>query len=94
MNMFGFVHFNRLLIADPLQKRLGGTVHMGRLNWHADSYHIYGKDIRDFEERFLRRLKNSSFSDRVYSFQDPIIQEIWNDAEKAVLDKIKDYDSR
>jgi thymidylate synthase len=94
MNMFGFVHFNRLLIADPLQKRLNSRVHMGRLNWHADSYHIYGKDVRDVEERFIGRLESSDISERVYNFHDPMIQEIWNDAEKTVLEKIKAYDSR
>jgi thymidylate synthase len=67
---------------------------MGRLNWHADSYHVYGKDIKDFEERFLRRLEKSDFQDRVYNFHDQIIQDIWKDAEKTVIQKINTYDSR
>ena len=29
-----------------VEKRTGKTVKLGRMNWHADSYHIYGKDIQ------------------------------------------------
>ena len=94
MNMFGIVHFNRILIADPLQEQLSRKIHMGRLNWHADSYHVYGKDIKDFEERFLRRLEKSDFDERVYNINDQMIQDIWKDAEAAVIEKIKTYDSR
>ena len=60
MNMFGFTHFNRLAIADPLQERLGRPVELGRLNWQADSYHLYGKDQKDFTARFQDRLAVSS----------------------------------
>ncbi|MCX7040908.1 MAG: hypothetical protein NT005_17460, partial [Spirochaetes bacterium] len=38
MNMFGFTHFNRLAVADPLQQRLGRRVELARLNWQADSF--------------------------------------------------------
>ncbi len=94
MNMFGFVHFNRLLIADKLEKRMGMKVELGRMNWQADSYHVYGKDQQDFKDRFLKRLGSSAFEDRVYRFQSPEIQEIWNEAEAAVRKKIRDYDAQ
>jgi len=44
MNMFGFTHFTKLLIADRLQEKLNAPVVLGRLNWQADSFHLYGKD--------------------------------------------------
>ena len=92
MNMFGFTHFNRLLVADPLEERLGKRVELGRLNWQADSFHIYGKDRRAFEERLLRRIGCTSLEDRVYRFRDPAIQEMWNEAEGSVRAKIERHD--
>jgi thymidylate synthase len=94
MNMFGFVHFGRHFVADPLQERLGRRVELGRLNWQADSYHVYGKDQRDFEQRFLNRLATTSFQDRVYDFFDETIQEIWREAQDAVRAKIARQDAK
>ena len=93
MNMFGITHFNRLLVADPLQARLGKSVALGRMNWHVDSYHLYGKDHAEFKARFFDRLDGTSFEDRVYNFFDDTIQEIWNEAEGMALAKIREYDS-
>jgi len=94
MNMFGFVHFNKTEIADELAKRLSAPVKLGRLNWHADSYHLYGKDQKDFKERFWDRLEKTSFEDRIYNFHDDFIQEIWGEAETEVLERIRAYESR
>jgi thymidylate synthase len=94
MNMFGFTHFNRILVADALQARMGRRVELGRMNWQADSYHLYGKDQKDFRERFWHRLSKTAFADRVYLFFDPLIQEMWREAEEAAVKKIADYDGR
>ena len=94
MNMFGFIHFSRGLIADPIEKRTGKKVALGRLNWQADSYHVYGKDLRNFRERFLNRRAASSFEDRTFRFFSPEIQEIWAEAEGAARSKIAAYDGR
>ena len=93
MNMFGLTHFTRLLIADPLQNLLGKEVRLGRMNWQADSYHLYGKDQQEFRERFWNRLKSTEFDDRIYYFFDENIQEIWNEAEEKVMEKIRNYDA-
>jgi len=92
MNMFGFIMFNKEVIADGIAKRTGKTVKIGRLNWQADSYHIYGKDILDAKQRLFDRLAIGTFEDRVYNFDDETIQEIYNDAEPAVRAKIAEYD--
>ena len=91
MNMFGFIHFTGYAVADELEKRLGRRVELGRLNWHADSYHIYGKDLEDFRKRFFDR-QREPFEKRVYNFFSPMIQEIYNEAEELILNKIKKYD--
>jgi thymidylate synthase len=92
MNMFGFTHWSRSEVADPLERRLGRPVALGRLNWQADSYHVYGKDRAAFEERLLKRLGSTRFEDRVYFFRDEAIQEIWREAEVAVRAKIGRHD--
>ena len=94
MNMFGLVQFNRLLIADQIEQRTGRKVGLGRMNWQADSFHIYGKDIEAAEQRLFRRLDKGELTDRTYRFSDPLIQEIYGGAEEGILKKIADYDSR
>jgi len=91
MNMFGFVQFNKVEIAERLAEKTGKRVQLGRMNWHADSYHIYGKDLDEFQKRLLSRI-DEPFEKRVFNFYDPMIQEIYTEAEKKVLQKINDYD--
>jgi len=92
MNMFGFVMFNRDVIAAELARRTGKTVRLARLNWQADSFHIYGKDIADAKARLFDRIPSTSFDDRVYRLSDETIQEIYDEAEAAIRAKIAEYD--
>ena len=94
MNMFGFVRFNRDVIAAEVARRAGKTVRLGRLNWHADSFHIYGKDLDAARQRLFDRIKVTVFEDRVYNFNDPMIQEIYTGAEATVREKIREFDAR
>lgn len=93
MNMFGFIHFTRDVVADAVARRTGRPVALGRLNWHADSYHIYGKDIADAEKLLFGRLEGTAFEDRVYRMDDEMIREMYDEAEAAVLAKIRAYDA-
>ncbi|MBD3242218.1 MAG: hypothetical protein GF331_16620, partial [Chitinivibrionales bacterium] len=92
MNMFGFIQFNRQLIADAVAEKAGRRVELGRLNWHADSWHIYGKDIANAKAMLFDRVDSMPFSDRVYNFHDEFIQEMYRGAEQMILKKIADYD--
>ena len=105
MNMFGLTMFNREVIADEIQKRTGKKVHLARMNWQADSWHIYGKDIKQAKERLFDRLpkdkdyhseaelvRMDTLSERTFNFYDPDIQEMYNEAEAVVLAKIAEYD--
>jgi thymidylate synthase len=94
MNMFGFCRFNREVIADEIARRSGRPVKLGRLNWQADSFHIYGKDVEAAEQRFFNRLQTTTFEERIFNFQDPLIQEIYNEAEAQVRTKIEEHDRR
>ena len=93
MNMFGFTHFNNEVIAAEVSKRSGKEIKLGRMNWHADSFHIYGKDIQQAKERLFSRLETTDFEDRVFNMGDEMISEIYNEAEQIVIDKIKKYDA-
>lgn len=94
MNMFGFIQFNHEVIAAGVSARTGRTVKLGRLNWQADSYHIYGKDIQAARERLFDRLDELSLEERTMNFNDPFIRDMYESAGPAVLRKIEQHDSR
>jgi thymidylate synthase len=93
MNMFGFINFNKEIIAEGVSKKTGKKVELARMNWQADSYHIYGKDIENAKKLLFDRIDTIDFTDRTFNFNDDFILKIYNDAEAAVLEKIKEYDS-
>jgi thymidylate synthase len=94
MNMFGFIQFNKEIIAAEIANRTGKKVMLGRLNWHADSYHIYGKDIASAKDMLFARIETMSFEERTYNFNDPFIKEMYDSAEQPILNKIKEFDNR
>ena len=94
MNMFGFIRFNREVIADEIEKKTGKTVKLGRLNWQADSYHIYGRDIKQAKEMLFDRLESMSLEERTFNFNDDFIREMYDEAEERVMMKIRQYDEQ
>lgn len=90
MNMFGIIHFNRNVILSELERKTGRKHKLGRLNWHADSYHIYGKDIEDCRKRLIEKLREP-FDKRIFNFFDPVIQEIYNEAGEKIRQKVEKY---
>ena len=75
-------------------KRTGKKVKLGRLNWQADSYHIYGKDIQAAKERLFDRGGEMPFEERTMPFNDPFIRDMYDQAEPVVIQKIKEFDER
>jgi thymidylate synthase len=92
MNMFGFIQFNKEVIAAGVAEKTGKTVKLGRLNWQADSFHIYGKDIQAAKERLFDRLTDMKFEERTLAFNDEFIREMYDEAEQQIINKIKVYD--
>lgn len=92
MNMFGFIQFNKEVIAAEVARRTGKEVRLGRLNWQADSYHIYGKDIEQARAMLFDRLESLSIEERTYNFSDEFIKEMYDSAEPGIIEKIKEYD--
>ncbi len=93
MNMFGFIQFNKEVIAAGVAEKTGREVRLGRLNWQADSYHIYGRDIEQAREMLFDRINELSFEERTYNFSDEFIRDMYDGAEASILEKIKEYDS-
>lgn len=92
MNMFGFNQFNKEIIATGIEERSGKQVRLGRMNWQADSYHIYGKDIETARAMLFDRLEEMPFENRIFNFHDEFIQEMYKGAEAMIMKKIEDYD--
>lgn len=89
MNLFGLTLFIKEKIADVISERTGKKVNLGRINWQADSWHIYGKDIAQAKARLFERIPSTSFDDRVYNFNDDMIREIYNEATPVIEEKIR-----
>ena len=58
---------------------LGRYVHM------ADSYHIYGSNLAEFEGRFLGAIQKRSFEQRTMRYED--VRDIMEQARPAILEK-------
>ena len=83
--------FNREIIADEIANRSGKKVSLGRMNWHADSFHIYGKDIQQAKEMLFDRINDMPFENRIFNFHDDFIRQMYEEAETRILEKIKRY---
>ena len=92
MNMFGFTVFNREVVAQGISEKMGRQVELGRLNWQADSYHIYGKDIAAAKGMLFDRIESMPFEHRIFNFHDAFIQEMYQGAEAMIRQKIKNRD--
>lgn len=92
MNMFGFIQFNREIIANGVEKKTKRKVELARMNWHADSYHIYGKDIKAAKEMLFDRIHEMEMDQRTYQFNDEFIRQMYEDAEQIIIQKIKNHD--
>jgi thymidylate synthase len=88
MNMFGFIQFNRQVVAAAVERRTGKPTRLARMNWQADSYHIYGKDLEQARQRLFDRIATTSFEERVYRLSDPAIAEMYHEEEEAILRRI------
>nr|WP_320020741.1 thymidylate synthase [uncultured Draconibacterium sp.] len=92
LNMFGFIQFSKDVVAAGIAAKTGKTVKLGRMNWQADSYHIYGKDIRSAKERLFERINDMAFEERTMNFNDQRIRQVYDNAEAEIVKKIKGAD--
>jgi thymidylate synthase len=88
MNMFALTELQKK-VAELLEKRRGERVEVGQYVDISDSYHIYGSYIQDFENRFLKALREREFysenirRSRTINSRHPIVLK---EVEEAVLE--------
>ncbi len=87
MNMFAFIFFQED-VAGKISKNIGEPVELGRYVHHVDSFQIYGKDLETFEQRLYNKLERTTFEDRTYRYDDPLIKEIMEEAIPKILEKV------
>jgi thymidylate synthase len=86
MNVFALVQLQQR-IAARIEELLGSPVKLGRYCHMADSFHIYGSNLAEFEGRFLGAIQKRSFEQRTMRYEDvrPMMQE----ARPAILEKAR-----
>jgi len=92
MNIFAFVMLAQK-VADRVSELSGREVKLGRYNHHADSYHVYGKDLKEFRDRFLKSQKTRTFPERTFEYEG-MAKEIMLEAVPKILQKVKTQDEK
>lgn len=94
MNDFAFIHLIKNVaeaIEEKLRKKgINKAVKLGRFVDKSDSYHIYGKDIQDFEKQFIENLFKRNFQQRTWTleFANPFFEEAQSKIKENV-DRLK-----
>ena len=93
-NMFNMYAFVRLQekIAQEVSRLSSREIGVGRYCHMADSYHIYGKDIKDFEKRFLNAIEKRTFEQRTARYED--VKDIMEEARPKILMKVRLWKKR
>jgi len=91
MNMFALVQLQKQ-IAARIGEICGRAVSLGRYCHMADSYHIYGANLREFEGRFLGALSRRSFAERTMRYE--AVREMMEEARPRILEKARSLGRR
>ncbi len=86
MNIFALVQLQQK-IARRVSELMGRPVELGRYCHMADSYHLYGSYLQEFESRFLTALTKRSFEQRTLRYDD--LREVMESARPAILAKAR-----
>ena len=84
MNIFALVQLQRN-IAGRIAELSGKPLGLGRYCHMADSYHIYGSNLAEFQARFLGALEKRTFAQRTMRYED--VKDIMEEARPAILEK-------
>ena len=84
MNMFALVQLLQR-IAETISNKAGFPVKLGRYVHQADSYHIYGSNMEEFQSRFLAAQQNRTFEGRTMRYED--VKDFMEEARPMILAK-------
>jgi len=91
MNMFALTALQEK-VAIQLAKKSKKNILLGRYCHIADSYHIYGSRIDDFQGRFLKSLETRSFDERTWTME--MAQPFFDEAKPLIDKKIKEQEGK
>jgi thymidylate synthase len=86
MNMFALTQLQSK-IAARIAELSGKPIELGRYCHIADSFHIYGSNMKEFEARFLGALEKRTFEGRTMRYED--VRDIMESAKPAILEKAR-----
>lgn len=87
MNIFALVMLQKR-IAARVSELSGTEVALGRYCHIADSYHIYGSNMNEFEDRFIRAINVREFDERTFRYTD--VKDIMMEAKPGILEKARE----
>ena len=87
MNIYSLVRLQES-IARRISELTGNEIGVGRYCHLADSFHIYGCNLHEFENRFLKSLDTRSFEKRTFRYCD--VKEIMEEARPIIMEKCHD----
>jgi thymidylate synthase len=86
MNMFALTWLQSR-VADRIGELSGRPVAVGRYCHIADSFHIYGSNLIEFQGRFLGAMERRTFEGRTMRYED--VREMMEAARPAILEKAR-----
>lgn len=86
MNIFALVRLQQT-IAERISQRSGTALKLGRYCHMADSFHIYGSNLAEFEARFLGAIQKRTFPQRTMRYED--VRDIMEEARPTILEKAR-----
>ena len=86
MNMFALGRLQATMAA-RIGELSGTPVGLGRYCHMADSFHIYGSNLAEFEGRFLRAIEKRTFEQRTMRYEE--VRDIMEAARPAILEKAR-----
>jgi thymidylate synthase len=87
MNIFALVQL-QARIAERISELTGSEVRLGRYCHMADSYHIYGSNMEEFQSRFLAAQQNRTFEGRTMRYDD--VKDFMEEARPIILAKAQE----
>ncbi|MBN1395067.1 MAG: hypothetical protein JW959_08595 [Pirellulales bacterium] len=86
MNIFALTRL-QARIAERVAELSAEPVELGRYCHVADSFHIYGSNLAEFEARFLGALEKRTFEGRTMRYED--VRDLMESARPAILEKAR-----
>lgn len=86
MNIFALVQLQQMM-ARRIAELAGREVRVGRYCHMADSYHLYGSNLREFEGRFLGALQKRTFEQRTMRYE--ALRAMMEEARPSILEKAR-----